>query len=269
VILIHGIISSIGNLFDRLGDWSLFSCRVISSLFSSSVRASPFLTICYKTGVQSAIVIMLTGLFIGMVLALQAYEQFHPFGMDSLLGSITITGILTELGPVLTAVMFAGRVGCAIAAELGTLKVTEQIDALACLGVDPIGYLASSRFLACLLLIPFLTVLADVAGIVGSTILSIQGFGVDPYHYWRQSLKYVGLWQLMTGLVKSIFFGAVVALISCYQGFRCRQGAEGVGNAATKAFVNSFIAILVIDFFLVYLFNILRPIIQGDIAAPE
>ena len=170
--------------------------------------------------------------------------------------------ILSELGPVLAAVMLAGRVGSSIAAELATMRVTEQIDALACLGVDPVHYLAVPRFIACLMLIPLLTVIADSAGIFGSTFVCLNLYGIDRHHFWTQTFHYVSLWEVGTGLMKSILFGGVLALVCCHRGFRSQAGAEGVGKAATEAFVMSFIAILILDFFFGYVSNYLREMID-------
>jgi len=249
------------DVVGTLGDFSAFATRAILGIFSRHIRASVMVPIFYNVGVSSIGVVVITGLFLGMVLSVEAYAQFHPFGLDTALGRISNNAILSELGPVLTAIMLAGRVGGSMAAELGTMRVTEQIDALACLGVDPVHYLATPRFLACLLLIPLLSVIADLAGIVGSSLICIWVYRIDAHNYWEQTIKFVGVWEVFTGLIKSIVFGGILSLISCYQGFRSRAGAEGVGRAATVAFVYSFIAILVLDFFLVFFLNSLRPIV--------
>ncbi len=150
-----------------LGDWTQFSMRAVTGLASRHLKARELLRACFEIGYNSVGVVALTGLFIGMVLAVQAYAQFHSLGLDTSIGAVIHISIIRELGPVLAAVMLAGRIGTAMAAQLGTMRVTEQIDALACLGVDPVQFLVAPRFLACLLMIPLLTVLADVLGIVG------------------------------------------------------------------------------------------------------
>jgi phospholipid/cholesterol/gamma-HCH transport system permease protein len=244
-----------------LGEFSAFAGRAISGIFSSHARFRVIVPIFYGIGVNSIVVVLVTGLFLGMVLSVEAYAQFHPFGLDSSLGTISNNAILSELGPVLAAVMLAGRVGSAMAAELGTMRVTEQIDALACLGVDPIHYLVTPRFLACLLMIPLLTVLADVAGIVGSSFVCLWVYRIDAHNYWEHTLKFVGLWEILTGLFKAVIFGGILALVSCHRGFRSRAGAVGVGRAATEAFVHSFVVILILDFFLVFFLNSLRTIV--------
>src|SRR4029078_10093629 len=155
--------------------------------------------------------------------------------------------VTRELGPVLAATIIAGRVGSAMAAELGTMRVTEQIDALAMLGVDPVHYLVVPRFLACILLTPLLTVMADCMGIVGGALICLNVYGIDPHHYWSHGQDYLGLWDVFASLLKSTVFGGVIALVGCHRGFHSRPGSEGVGRAATEAFVLSFLAILVLD----------------------
>jgi phospholipid/cholesterol/gamma-HCH transport system permease protein len=200
-------------------------------------------------------VVAVTGLFIGMVLAVQAYGEFHQFGLATHLGGIINISVVRELGPVLTATMLAGRIGSAIAAELATMRVTEQIDAMACLGANPVHHLVVPRFVACVLLIPLLTVMADFMGVMGGALICLRVYHVEAHYYWQHTQSFLSLWDVLSGLVKSVFFGAAIALISCHRGFNSRAGAEGVGRAATEAFVASFVAILVLDFFLALFLN--------------
>ncbi|MFO0850833.1 MAG: ABC transporter permease [Gemmataceae bacterium] len=197
---------------------------------------------CVEVGVASVGVIAITGLFIGMVLAVQAYSQFHTIGLETSLGAVIHMSVVRELGPVLAAVMLAGRVGTAMAAQLGTMRVTEQIDALACLGVDPVKYLVGPRFLGCLLMIPLLTVLADALGVVGSSLICLKVYDIDAYHYWRHTANFVRLWDLFIGLGKAVVFGgdAVAHLLPP----RVQQPGRGGGSrrAATREFVLSFVA---------------------------
>jgi len=201
----------------------------------------------YQVGVLSLPVVALTGTFIGMVLAVQSHHQFYLIGLESRLGVVINTSLVRELGPVLAATMLAGRVGSAMAAVLGTMRVTEQIDALTTMGADPIHYLVVPRFMACILLIPALTIMADFMGIVGGYFYSVIILGIDHAAYLQNSRDYVSGYDLFTGIFKSIFFGGTIAIVSCYRGFNCEPGAEGVGNAATTAFVMSFVLILSID----------------------
>jgi phospholipid/cholesterol/gamma-HCH transport system permease protein len=233
-----------------LGDVALFSIRTVRWMLTRAPRKDTLLPNFYQIGVLSLPVVALTGGFIGMVLAVQSYDQFKQMRLESRLGAIINMSLVRELGPVLAATMLAGRVGSAMAAELGTMRVTEQIDALASMGANPIYYLVVPRFLGCLLLIPTLTVMADFMGVVGGAFYSIGILQIDSHYYWENSQRYVGDWDLFAGVFKSLFFGAAIALVSCHRGFHCDPGAEGVGRAATNAFVASFVLILILDLFL-------------------
>jgi phospholipid/cholesterol/gamma-HCH transport system permease protein len=232
---------------ETLGDMSLFMWRTLAWLVTRMPRRDTLVPAFYNIGVLSLPVIALTGTFIGMVLAVQSYTQFKQFGFETRLGVLINLSMCRELGPVLAATMLAGRVGSAIAAEIGTMRVTEQIDALTAMGANPIHYLVVPRFLGCLLMIPSLTIMAIFMGVVGGWMYSVQVFGVDSYHYWHNSQQFVENWDLFYGIFKSVFFGATIAIVSCYRGFNCAPGAEGVGRAATAAFVLSFVIILMLD----------------------
>jgi phospholipid/cholesterol/gamma-HCH transport system permease protein len=233
-----------------LGSVTLFVWRTLYWLSARMPRRETLLPNFNQVGVLSLPVVALTGTFIGMVLAVQSYSQFKVLGLEARLGAVINMSLVRELGPVLAATMLAGRVGSAMAAELGTMRVTEQIDALASMGSNPIYYLVAPRFLACLVLIPTLTVMADFMGVVGGYFFSVHILGIDMHHYWDNARGFVTNWDLFSGIFKSFFFGAAIAMVSCYQGFHCRAGAEGVGRAATAAFVYSFVSILVLDLFL-------------------
>ena len=237
-------------LVSSIGDLALFSLAVLRQLCSGRPRRRVLLENMYRIGVGSIPVIVVTGGFIGMVLAVQGYDQFHLLRMETRIGAVINASLVKELGPVLAATMLAGRVGSAIAAELGTMRVTEQIDALKALGANPIRHLVVPRFLACFLLIPMLTLVADAVGILGGWVLSTQVLDINSFFYWEHTRTFVTVFDVVTGLIKSVFFGAAIAIIACHRGFHCGAGAEGVGRAATASFVLSFIAILALDFFL-------------------
>ncbi len=243
------------NGVTAIGDWALFCWRTVSWMLTRLPRKETMLPCFYQVGVMSLPVVALTGTFIGMVLAEQSYDQFRQLGLESRLGAVINMSLVRELGPVLAATMLAGRVGSAMAAELGTMRVTEQIDALASMGANPLQYLVVPRFLACLLLIPTLTLMADFMGFVGGNFYSTIILGIDKHHYLSNTQAFVGTFDLFSGVFKSFFFGAVIAMISCYRGFHCKPGAEGVGRAATSAFVYSFVLILVIDLVLGIILN--------------
>jgi phospholipid/cholesterol/gamma-HCH transport system permease protein len=233
-----------------LGDVILFGLRTLLWLTTRLPRKETLLPSFYSIGVESLPVVALTGTFIGMVLAVQSYDTFRFLNLETRLGAVINLSLVRELGPVLAATMLAGRVGSAMAAELGTMRVTEQIDALASMGANPIHYLVVPRFLGCLILIPMLTVMADFMGIVGGYFYSVIILAIDSHHYWDNSKKFVGNFDVFSGMAKSVAFGAAIAVISCHRGFNSRPGAEGVGRAATTAFVYSFVVILILDLFL-------------------
>ena len=236
---------------------TLFAWAMLRWMFTRLPRRGTMMINFYQVGVLSLPVVALTGTFIGMVLAVQSYHQFHTIGLESRLGVVINTSLVRELGPVLAATMLAGRVGSAMAAVLGTMRVTEQIDALTTMGADPIHYLVVPRFLACILLIPALTIMADFMGIVGGYFYSVIILDIDHAAYLNHSRDGVAAYDLFSGLFKSIFFGGIIAFVSCYQGFNCEAGAEGVGKAATTAFVYSFVLIITVDLFLTIMLDVI------------
>jgi phospholipid/cholesterol/gamma-HCH transport system permease protein len=233
-----------------LGDFALFTFQAMGWMVRRRPAPHTILPNFYLVGVRSVPMVAVTGMFIGMVLAVQMYHQFNRMGLATRLGAVININIVRELGPVLAATMLAGRVGCAMAAELATMRITEQVDALAVLGSHPIHYLVVPRFLACTLLIPLLTVMADFMGVMGGALLCTRYYGIEPHFYWQHTQGFISLWDVATGLIKATFFGGAISLISCHRGLNSQPGAEGVGRAATETFVASFVAILVLDFFL-------------------
>ncbi|HUV40002.1 MAG TPA: ABC transporter permease, partial [Planctomycetota bacterium] len=198
---------------------------------------------------------LITGAFIGMVLAVQMHSQLLRMGAQNATGMIINVSMVKELGPVLAAVILAGRVGGAMTAQLGTMRVTEQIDALDAMGVNPVRHLAAPRFLVTFFLTPLLTAFSDLIGVVGGWLVSTQGLGIPSHYYWDNSARVLEPWDVYVGIVKSFIFGAIIGLAACHKGFHCEGGAEGVGRATTRAFVASFISILVSNFFLTLLFQ--------------
>jgi phospholipid/cholesterol/gamma-HCH transport system permease protein len=199
---------------------------------------------------KSIPVVLITGLSTGMVLALQSYNGFQRFRAESLVGTVVALSMTRELGPVLTGLMVAGRAGAAMAAELGTMRVTEQIDALASMGVNPVKYLVFPRFVAGVMMLPILTVLADWIGIVGGYFVSVKLLDVNSTVYIRRTLDYLEVNDVYGGLLKAVIFGGIISLISCHRGFTAGGGAEGVGQATTGAVVTSCVLILISDYFL-------------------
>ncbi len=200
-------------------------------------------------GVKSIPVVLITGGFTGMVLALQSYTGFKRFNAEAFVGTVVALSMTRELGPVLAGLMVSGRVGSAMAAELGTMQVTEQIDALYTLAINPIKYLVVPRFLASLIVMPILTAFADVVGILGGYLISVLLLGTNPTIYVRRTYDYLDLEDIYIGLLKACIFGMIIATIGCYQGINTRGGAEGVGKATTNAVVISSLLILVANYF--------------------
>jgi len=238
------------DVISELGDIAIFASQILLWIVTARPKKGTLLPNFYAVGVLSLPVVALTGTFIGMVLANQSYTQFKNIGLESRLGAVINYSLVRELGPVLAATMLAGRVGSAMAAVLGTMRVTEQIDALISMGANPIHYLVVPRFLACVMLIPALTIMADFMGILGGYFYSVVLLGIDHSQYIRNSRDFVSGFDFFAGIFKSVFFGAIIAVVSCYRGFHCQAGAEGVGRAATAAFVLSFVLILILDLLL-------------------
>jgi phospholipid/cholesterol/gamma-HCH transport system permease protein len=246
---------AVTSFVEETGALATFFVSILCRLFRGVPRRRVLVPILYEIGVRSVPVVLITGTFIGMVLAVQAYTQFKMMHMESRLGAIITMTLVSELGPVLAATMLAGRVGSAMAAELGTMRVTEQISAVSALGSDPRQYLVVPRFIACVLLIPLLAAFGDAIGMFSGWAFSTQVLRINSYQYWAYAIDFVTAWDIMAGLVKSVFFGCSIAIVACHRGFHCGSGAEGVGRAATESFVLSFIAILGLDFLLTVLLN--------------
>lgn len=210
-----------------------------------------------KLGFSSLFICILTGLFTGMVMALQALIQLKPFAATSYVGGMVAVTMIKELGPVLASLMVAGRVGSAITAELGTMVVTEQVDAMRVEGTDIIKRLVAPRLLAMLLAMPLLTAVADAISLAGGYIMS-AGYGINPTMYIKGIPQFMVLQDLAEGLMKPAIFGCIIALTGCYIGLNTRGGAEGVGNAAKRAVVLSSVLILMSDFFITKIFVAFR-----------
>ncbi len=252
----------VGRVFfemaEHSGRFARFAWQTIVSCVCSCFKLKAYPLIWDQMniiGVHSVPVIMVTGAFVGMTLAIQAYDQLAGMGLEEHLGVLINVSVVKELGPVLAAVMLAGRVGGALTAEIGTMKVTEQIDAVRSMGTDPIHYLVSPRVLACLILTPVLIVYADFMGVLGGYLISVIQLDINARAYWNFSASGVELWDVVIGIIKGFFFGGAIAVISCYKGFTCKEGAEGVGRACTEAFVASFISILALDLALAIIFK--------------
>lgn len=235
---------------EGLGRLTLLTKETIASLLTLKVAWRDLLYQVYFVGVKSQSVVLITGAFTGMVLGAQTFFQFHKVKMDTATLAVVSVSMCSELGPVLTGLMVAGRVGAAIAAELGTMRVTEQIDALRTLATHPVDYLVVPRLVALHVTLPLLTAESIAVGIGAGYLVGVYLLGIDRTYLWFNMLKYTGDSDVAIGLIKAAIFGGIVAIIGCYKGMSCGEGAEGVGRATTEAVVYSSITILITNFFL-------------------
>jgi phospholipid/cholesterol/gamma-HCH transport system permease protein len=219
----------------------------------------------YLVGTMSTPVIALTGAFIGMILAFEGYRQFQTIQQEARLGGVINLSVVKQIGPVLAGVMLAGRVGCSLTAELGTMRVTEQLDAMRAMGSDPVRVLVVPRFLACVMAIPALTIVSNLCGVAGGFWVTTQFYDADRSLYWRYSEQFIQWFDIVSGLIKSVFFGAGIGLVACWKGFSCRPGAEGVGEATTDSFVTSFITIIIMSLVLAKVLNDIDFLIHGGV----
>ncbi len=251
----NAALSWIGNWIRGLGQVSLLANESLGSLLRLRFGGDNLLYQLYFIGVKSQSVVLITGAFTGMVLAAQTYFQFHTVRLDTATLAVVSVAMCSELGPVLTGLMVAGRVGAALAAELGTMRVTEQIDALRTLATHPVDYLVVPRILATVLALPLLTAESISIGIGAAYFLAVNYLGVDAAYSWHWLVYYTGFEHVLTGVIKAVIFGGLIGLISCYKGITCGEGAQGVGKATTEAVVYSAITILISNFFLTLFLN--------------
>lgn len=237
---------TLGGLY-HLGNYSILLGRAVVSALLPPWRVRGLFKQMETVGVDSIFVVVLTGLFTGGVFTLQVIYGFRMFSAESMVGPTVALGMCRELGPVLTALMVTGRVGSSMAAELGAMRVTEQIDALTVMAADPIKYLVSPRIVAGFVMLPLLTAVSDFFGIFGGYLVAVSK-GVDPGQFIARIQENVVMGDVVNGLIKSGVFGLILSSVGCYMGFYTKGGAEGVGRSTTQAVVISYVAILVSDF---------------------
>ncbi len=246
-------LSLISLFFEQLGELGLLTFKSLRNIFRRPWEKKILVAQLEEIGVRSLPVVSLTAAFGGLVFGLQTYVGFHRYigpGSEAYGGPIISLGLSKELIPILVGLMVTGRVGSAMAAEIGTMKITEQIDALFSLGADPNRYLVVPRLLACFLMLPCLTLYGDIIGIAAGYVYNVILMGVNRVIYLNNTLLYLELWDVVSGLIKAAFFGIVIALIGCWQGLRAEGGAEGVGRSTTRTVVIASISILIVNFFL-------------------
>lgn len=242
-----------------IGGLSRLAAQALYWTFIPPFKRERFFDQAKRTGYDSFFIVSLIGLFIGMIMALQSAVLMQRLGSEMYIASIVAISIVRELGPVITSLVVAGRVGASITAEIGSMQVTEQIDALETLAVNPIQYLVVPRLLALIIMLPILTLYANIVGIFGGYMICVYKLGISSNMYIniaKDALIYKDLW---TGLAKTVIFGMIIALVSCYEGFNVEGGADGVGRATRQAVVASFILIIAADCFFTALFYFIFP----------
>jgi len=234
----------------RLGSVAIFLVRLLGECVPTLGRPRLVVHQIYNAGARSLIIIMLSGLFVGMVLGLQGYELLQRFGSVEALGTAAALGLLKELAPVVTALLFAGRAGTALTSEIGLMRATDQLTAMEIMAVDPLRYVAAPRFLGGVIAMPLLTAIFSVVGLYGAQLIGVQLMGVDKGAFWSQMQGSVGLRNVTEGVVKSVVFGIACSLIAVHEGYNAAPTAEGVALATTRTVVASSVITLLLDYVL-------------------
>lgn len=243
-----------------LGQLGMLLGATVESLIHGKARVHLTLRQIVVIGFGSQLVVIVTGAFTGAVFTAQTYFKFKDFGIESTVGAIVSVAMSRELAPVLAGLMVTGRMGASMAAEIGTMKVTEQIDALRAMGVHPVDYLIRPRLIAMMVSIPLLIAESIAFGIGASYIVSVWAFEVPGADWWKHLGHHTGISDVLIGMTKGFVFGILIVVISCHQGLTAKDGAVGVGRGTTRAVVNSSLAILIFNFFLTFLLNYFSPI---------
>lgn len=247
------------RFFDVFGDHLLLAARAFANVVRPPFRGKNYLEALEYIGFGSLPIVLLVGAFTGMVMSLQSVFAFRQFSLESYAGGMTGKALSLELAPVLTALMLAGRVGAGIAAELGTMRITEQMDAMESMAVNPVQYLVSPRLIAGMIVSPILTLLFFVIGMAGAYFVAVVMQGVDAGQIMGHARNMLTVSDVMQGLIKSVVFGFTVVLIGCYQGYFAKGGGRGVGMGTNRAVVTSSVAILTLDYFLTDILLVLMP----------
>ena len=234
----------------RLGSVAIFLVRLLIQCGPALGRPGLLIQQIYNTGARSLIIIMLAGLFVGMVLGLQGYDLLQRFGSEEALGIAAALGLLRELAPVITGLLFAGRAGTALTSEIGLMRATDQLTAMEIMAVDPLRYVAAPRFLGGVISMPLLTAIFSLIGLYGAQLVGVQLMGVDRGVFWSQTQGAVDLHDVSEGIVKSVAFGIACSLIAVHEGYHAEPTAEGVGLATTRTVVASSVIILLLDYVL-------------------
>ena len=243
----HKSLSSV----QRLGRGHIFLLQVLPAMQGMLFRPSLLIRQMYSVGVQTLLIIVVAGLFVGMVIALQAYNALVDFGAEDSVSVMVVLSLLRELGPVVTALLFAGRAGSALTAEIGLMKATEQLSGMEMMAVNPIERVVAPRFLAGFISMPLLAAIFSAVGVMGGYLVAVELLGLDAGAFWSQAVAKVDLYHdLANGMIKSAVFGFVVVWIAVFEGYDCVPTSEGLGKATTRTVVHSSLAILGLDFVL-------------------
>jgi len=255
---VQSILQPLGRTFlsglESIGRLSLFAAKAIVLAVRPPYYPRLVMRQMIEIGYYSLPVVGMTAIFTGMVLALQSYTGFSRFNAETAIPNVVVISLTRELGPVLAGLMVAGRIGAAMAAEIGTMRVTEQIDALTTLSTNPFKYLIAPRLIAGFAMLPLLVAVADLIGVLGGYLVSVYKLGFNPATYLKNTVDFVETLDVVSGLVKAAAFGFIVALMGCYHGFHSRGGAQGVGQATTNAVVTASILILISNYIITELF---------------
>ena len=238
----------------RMGAVFLFLFKILAQCVPALARPGLIIAQIYNAGARSLIIIMLSGMFVGMVLGLQGFELLQRFGSEEALGTAAALGLLKELGPVVTALLFAGRAGTALTSEIGLMRATDQLTAMEIMAVDPLRYVAAPRFLGGLIAMPLLSGIFSLIGLFGAQLIGVQLMGVDKGAFWSQMQGSVGMRDITEGIVKSVVFGATCSLIAVHEGYNAEPTAAGVGLATTRTVVASSVLTLLLDYVLTAIF---------------
>jgi phospholipid/cholesterol/gamma-HCH transport system permease protein len=257
--MFHAIGRTAFTFLGYLGELAFLAAETVQAMFVARIRWKLFFRQVAEMGFGSQLVVAVTGGFTGAVFAAQTFFQFHRLGMDSAVGPVVSVAMFRELGPVLTGLMVSGRVGAAIAAEIGTMKVTEQIDALRALGVQPIDYLVVPRAMAMMVSMPLLVAESVGLGVLAGYFVATNVLGISAAYYMHQMVLYTGPRDIKMALTKAFVFAVLIVFISCHQGLQTKNGAVGVGRAPTEAVVISSLTILIVNFFVSFGLNAIYP----------
>ncbi|HEY4881163.1 MAG TPA: lipid asymmetry maintenance ABC transporter permease subunit MlaE [Steroidobacteraceae bacterium] len=238
------------NAIAKIGGVSLFLLRLLGQCVPALARPQLVIRQIYNAGARSLVIIMLCGLFVGMVLGLQGYQLLQRFGSESALGVAAALGLIKELGPVLTALLFAGRAGTSLCSEIGLMGATDQLAAMEMMAVDPVRHVVAPRFLGGFIAVPLLTAIFNCVGIYGAQLIGVTMMGIQPGTFWSQMQSAVGLSDVNEGIIKSVVFGATCSLLAVYEGYHAEPTAEGVGLATTRTVVTSAVLVLLFDYIL-------------------